>query len=238
MENNIKICDIVGYRYNVLSEADTKLITQMEYLTKEEAIKRNLYFVLHYEDTHLGDILHLFAKHVGKTIYVTAADGRDYLVYPARFTPYLLSDDAKNNLFAYHCIGEKKNSKEIIHVCLDIGTLTAFTEQLADDGKKSKEIYDSKNKISIFLDRKNMAYWSKKALSTKVKYKGNKVDELPFTGIEYSNRIEQMIKVANDIMDGKLLPDIFDRIPLKKNGTFAKNRRIPIFKSGIAYGYG
>ena len=48
-------------------------------------------------------------------------------------------------------------------------------------------------------------------------------------------KVEKMIDVAYSIMDGAVAPDIFNQIPLKKDGTFQADRTIPVFSNGIGY---
>lgn len=95
---------------------------------------------------------------------------------------------------------------------------------------------------SIFLDEHNLDLYLNEAKKMQAEYGSNKIgaicatnEETKYifaTGNEYLEKIKEIIQVAHGIMDGKLLPDIFDRIGLK-NGTFIEDRRITVFKNGI-----
>ena len=57
------------------------------------------------------------------------------------------------------------------------------------------------------------------------------------TGTQYYDKIKELITVANDLMDGEITSqNLLDLLPIKKDGTFIENRKIPIFKNGISYG--
>lgn len=97
--------------------------------------------------------------------------------------------------------------------------------------EKTKEI--RRNGLSIFLDEYNLAEYLKKAQSAQRQFGSNRVEGMSIRGNTYLKRMEQLIEVAHDIMDGKILPNLFDMIPIRKDGKFPKHRRIVIFENGI-----
>lgn len=98
---------------------------------------------------------------------------------------------------------------------------------------------------SIFLDEHNLDIYLKEAKTIQEKYGSNEIGNISdengetgyinITGDEYLEKIRKTIRAAHDIMNGKLLPDIFNRIGLR-DGTFTYGRRITVFKSGIRFG--
>lgn len=91
----------------------------------------------------------------------------------------------------------------------------------------------SNGKVNVFLDAVNIRHY--KDLATEYLKKPDELigEDTKITGRKFAEKIDKCIDVANQIMSGSLLPDLFDRLPLKKNGTFPVNRTIPIYKTGI-----
>lgn len=96
---------------------------------------------------------------------------------------------------------------------------------------KYKEIFW--NDTSIFLDELNIEYYLEEAKEIRKQHGQTKIEDMTCTGEEYFDKMEKIIQIAHDLMNGQLVPDLFQRIPLKKNGTFTANRRIPIFKNNL-----
>lgn len=103
---------------------------------------------------------------------------------------------------------------------------------LFSEAKTPKEIYGPK--ASIFLDEYNLNYYMDNAKKILAKYGKDKLPNVNITGEDYYKKMEEMVNVAHLIMDKKLVPDIFDLIPLKKDGTFQGNRRIYIYQNGLS----
>lgn len=104
---------------------------------------------------------------------------------------------------------------------------------LFSEAKTPKEIYGPK--ASIFLDEYNLNYYMDNAKKILAKYGKDKLPNVNITGEDYYKKMEEMVNVAHLIMDKKLVPDIFDLIPLKKDRTFQKSRRVYLFDNGISY---
>lgn len=90
---------------------------------------------------------------------------------------------------------------------------------------------------SIYLDDFNLSCWRDIAEKVKEQYKETQVPGTKISGYEYYSKIYQMADIAEKIITGELVPDIFERIPIKKDGTFQKDRIIPIFSNGIGRTY-
>lgn len=90
-------------------------------------------------------------------------------------------------------------------------------------------------KVSVYLDEFNIQCWKDAAEKVAEHYGSNVIPESNLTGIQYKQKVEKMIDVAYSIMDGAVAPDIFNQIPLKKDGTFQADRTIPVFSNGIGY---
>lgn len=86
---------------------------------------------------------------------------------------------------------------------------------------------------SIFLDEFNLKHYLQKAKDIQKQYGQHKIEDMVCTGDEYLTRMQTIIQVAHDIVEKQMIPDLFQRIPLKKNGTFQDNRKIPVFKNNI-----
>lgn len=96
-----------------------------------------------------------------------------------------------------------------------------------------KEI--SSSGLSLFYDEYNFSHYINEAKMLKDKYGKSKIAGINISGEEYYNRICELNTIANDIMDKKILTNIFDLIPLKKDRTFQKSRRVYLFDNGISY---
>lgn len=88
---------------------------------------------------------------------------------------------------------------------------------------------------SVFLDEYNMEYYLRQADRALKKYGRNRMSRSRMTGEQFYEKIHEMVDVANQIMNKTLVPNLFDLIPLKKDGTFQKARRIYIYDNGISY---
>ena len=90
---------------------------------------------------------------------------------------------------------------------------------------------------SIYLDEFNISCWRDVAKRIEKQYQDDRVPTTKISGIEYCKRINQMIDIAEKIIKKEMIPNIFDLIPIKKDGTFQVNRTIPIFSNGIGRTY-
>lgn len=96
-----------------------------------------------------------------------------------------------------------------------------------------KEIYNGD--LSIFYDEENFNHYLVHAKKIKDVCGKSKLANTNITGEDYYRKIYELVKVANMIMNKEKAPNLFDLIPLKKDGTFQKARRIYIYDNGISY---
>lgn len=96
-----------------------------------------------------------------------------------------------------------------------------------------KEIYSGD--LSIFYDEENFNHYLEHAKKIKDVCGKSKLANTNITGEDYYHKIYELVKVANMIMNKEKAPNLFDLIPLKKDGTFQKARRIYIYDNGISY---
>lgn len=101
---------------------------------------------------------------------------------------------------------------------------------------RNKEI--SNGTVTVFLDEHNIARMLDEADKIKEEYGGQKVEGARCTGDEYHDRIQKLAEIAHGIMDGTICPDLFEHLPLKKDGTFKMDQPIPIFDGKIDRIYG
>lgn len=85
------------------------------------------------------------------------------------------------------------------------------------------------------MDEFNIQCWKDTAEKVAEYYGNNIIPESKLTGAQYKQKVDQMIDVAYGIMNGTVAPDIFNQIPLKKDGTFQADKTIPVFSNGIGY---
>lgn len=100
--------------------------------------------------------------------------------------------------------------------------------------------------VTVRLDEYNMKKMLDKARAMKSQYGANKVVTwmdprdpsekvyASYTGDKYCERVEKMVDVAYRVMSGELVPDLLERLPLKKDGTFKQDQTIVIFDGKIS----
>ena len=96
-----------------------------------------------------------------------------------------------------------------------------------------KEIYGAG--LSIFYDEENFNHYLEHAKKIKDVCGKSKLPNTNITGEDYYRKIYELVKIANMIINQEKVPNLFDLIPLKKDGTFQKARRIYIYDNGISY---
>lgn len=89
--------------------------------------------------------------------------------------------------------------------------------------------------LSIFYDEENFNHYLEHAKKIKDVCGKSKLANTNITGEDYYRKIYELVQVANMIMNKEKAPNLFDLIPLKKDGTFQKARRISIYDNGISY---
>ena len=197
---------------------DKNLITSPEPLTREMAITQNKYFDAN-QNTSETDLLNFLQSHApSDTVYVTTVNSKDLLLMPAIVSP----DD-------YSSI--QINSADTRDMIIETATWETLKNMVLVKSAPVQTI--SNGKVNVFLDAVNIRHY--KDLATEYLKKPDELigEDTKITGRKFAEKIDKCIDVANQIMSGSLLPDLFDRLPLKKNGTFPVNRTIPIYKTGI-----
>lgn len=95
-----------------------------------------------------------------------------------------------------------------------------------------KEIHSGD--LSVFYDDFNFTEYLKHATEIKDAFGAHNLPDMKITGIDYYNKINKIVDVANQVMNKHILPNLFELIPLKKDGTFKKGTRIYIYENGIS----
>lgn len=192
-------------------------------MTELQAKKAGIYYEVT-PTTTKSDILSFFMKHNCSYVYIKTRNGQDVILDIFK----VVGPDFEGSSFEAST-GKLKheflNEKQLLQICLN-------------PPKTVKEIYGPN--ASIFLDEYNLNYYLDEAKKILTKYGKGKIRSSSLTGEKYYQKIKQMIDIAHMIMNKQQLPDIFDLIPLKKDGTFQANRRIYIFENGLTnyeYGY-
>lgn len=184
-------------------------------MTKEQAIEQNRF----YEVTPTDDVqtLHsILTKTTTPYLYVIARNKRHVLLD-------LQSIDV-NMITVLH-----PDTGEILHYIIPIENVMTI---LLNDIQYPEYTDET---LSVFLDETNMEFYSDLAATLAAKYKDTKIENMTITGNQYLEKTKQMIQVAHDLINGKLIPDLFQKIPgiRKKDHTFTENRKIPIFKNNL-----
>lgn len=188
-------------------------------ITETQAKKYGIYYEVASSTTE-SDILNFFNKHnrsrTRSYVYVKTRNGQDVIleIFKIRAEFEGSSFEASTGKLKHEFLDEK----QLLQICLN-------------PPKTVKEIYGPN--ASIFLDEYNLDYYLNEAKKNLAKYGKGKIPESSLTGEKYYQKIKQMIDIAHMIMNKEQLPDIFDLISLKKDGTFQANRRIYIFENGL-----
>lgn len=137
---------------------------------------------------------------------------------------------------AEYCIEKLAGRADIVAVSHKETTYWWCTDNAVSAFLRKKRYPEITNgKVSVYLDEFNIQCWKDAAEKVAEHYGNNIIPESNLTGIQYKQKVEKMIDVAYSIMDGAVAPDIFNQIPLKKDGTFQADRTIPVFSNGIGY---
>ena len=186
-------------------------------MTETQAKKYGIYYKVT-PTTTKSDILNFFNKHNRSYVYVKTRNGQDVILQVFKVASPEF-DGSSFEAATGRLTHEFLDEKELLQICLN-------------PPKTVKEIYGPN--ASIFLDEYNMEYYLDEAKRILAKYGKGKIPNSSLTGEKYYQKIKQMVDIAHMIMNKEQLPDIFDLIPLKKDGTFQANRRIYIFENGLS----
>lgn len=119
-----------------------------------------------------------------------------------------------------------------------------YEEALKDLMGRNKEI--TNGTAAIRLDEYNMSKMLDKAKAIKARYGSDKVvtwenpndvnDKMyaSYTGDKYYERVKKMCDVAYQLMEGDIVPRLFEKLPLKKDGTFKQEQTIIVFDGKIS----
>lgn len=195
--------------------------TKIKPVSKDFAIKNNKYYKIQPNDTatSIGKALHqqklkyTQAKEKDAWLFIQKPNGCQIILDMRTVSSSYIYDAAT---------GEKLqkflNSKECIKYLLQNQT-------------QYPEISDGTN--SIYLDEYNIQKALCAAQKIQQTYGDSKISDSNITGDDYLLRIKQLIGIAYGIIHNNLVSNIFDLLPLKKNGTFPIKRKIVIYKNNI-----
>ena len=187
----------------------------MKPMTESEAKKLGIFYAITENDT-AKTVINFVTNYNKSKLFIRTASGKDRIIdMRAKDIDMLDVYDPAT--------GEK--TADITN------TLDVINMLIRPASQQAKEI--SNDTSAIFLDAYNLDWHLNNAIKIQKKYGSNKIEDTKITGDSYLEKVRQMIQVANDIIDGKLTPDIFDQIPIKKDKTFQENRTIPIFMNGV-----
>ena len=191
----------------------------MQTLTKDEAKQQNAFLKITSNDTPKS-IFNFIQNYNQETLFIETISGKQFLIDMRAKELNMLT------LYKYQSNTEPEQLKEFT-------TITDTINICLNPVAQVKEISNSTS--SIFLDEYNLAYHLLNAQNLQKQYGPNKINDMNITGDEYLKRIQTIIQVAHDIMDGKLMSTdtFFDSIPVKKDKTFQANKTIPIFTNGL-----
>lgn len=198
---------------------------------KEDCVKNGRIKTITEEDT-MESLVKFFAEYKEKYLLLQRMTGDEWLLdfdYPTYQKPGKVAILSPKNgkfltSFGYESSSEYNGP---CWWCTD-NAVSVFL-------RKNKYSEITNGKVSIYLDEFNVKCWKDAAEKVAEYYGSNIIPESNLTGVQYKQKVEKMIDVAYGIMDGSVAPDIFNQIPLKKDGTFQADRTIPVFSNGIGY---
>lgn len=170
-------------------------------------------------------------KQQNRFLLLTAANGGEYLL---EFKPSRYNGDERGIIIHF---GNADDKMKLIYPFFGgrseapIWGGTPYSVEMFLDKRTYPEI--TNGKASVYLDEFNMDCWRREADKAFQKYADNPLPGLKISGREYKKKVEIMISTAYDIMSGKIISDVLDKIPIKKDGTFQLGRVIPVFTNGI-----
>lgn len=160
---------------------------------------------------------------------------KDYLFVKTRNgTHYILQTDLAREMFAigragytwiYYSLYDPLTGKELNDKMNFLDVINMMLKN-----KANREINGVN--ASVFLDEYNMEYYLRQADRALKKYGRNRMSRSRMTGEQFYEKIHEMVDVANQIMNKTLVPNLFDLISIKKDGTFQNNKKIYIFENG------
>lgn len=195
--------------------------TKIKPVSKDFAIKNNKYYEIQPNDTatSIGKVLHqqklkyTQAKETDAWLFVQKLNGCQIILDMRTVASSYIYDAAT---------GEKLqnflNSKECIKYLLQNQT-------------QYPEISNGTN--SIYLDEYNIQKALSAAQNIQQTYGDSKIPDSNITGNDYLLRVKQLSGIAYGIIYNNFVSNIFDWLPLKKNGAFPINRKIIIYKNNI-----
>ena len=187
----------------------------IEPMTKKQAVKQNCFYEVAPTDD-VQTLLAILTKITTPYLYVITRNKQHVLLD--------LQTMGINMITVFH-----PDTGEILHDIISVENVMTILLNNIQYPEYTDET------LSIFLDKTNMEFYSDLAATLAAKYKDTKIENMTITGNQYLERTKQMIQVAHDLINGKLVPDLFRKIPgiRKKDRTFTENRKIPIFKNSL-----
>lgn len=188
-------------------------------VTKSTAQANNMYLCVTNQTP--GQLIQFLKQYTKPQLYVTTCSGIDILLD----TQYAYL----NFPYTSYTVFDPSTGKQMHNLC----TVEQVINMMLRPPMQLKEI--SNDKVSVFLDEINLNYYKNLADEILHTYGNNRLPDQTMTGQQFFDRINELIQVANDIMDKKLVPDLFQCIPLKKNGTFQADRKIILYQNNCNY---
>lgn len=208
-------------------------MTREEYFEiKDDCVKNGRIKTITEDDT-MESLVKFFAEYKEKYLLLQRMTGDEWLLdfafNPAYQKPgeVAILNPEDGEFLTYFCYESNSEYDGPYWWCTD-NAVSAFLRK-----KRYPEI--TNGKVSVYLDEFNIQCWKDATEKVAEHYGNNIIPESNLTGIQYKQKVEKMIDVAYSIMDGAVAPDIFNQIPLKKDGTFQADRTIPVFSNGIGY---
>lgn len=188
-----------------------------------DAKKQDIYYEVD-ETTTKRDILKFLSTYKKDYLFVKARNGTNY-IFQTDLAREMFSVGQVGYSWIFYSLYDSKTGEE-----LKDNLSVADVINMLLKNKSYKEIRGPH--ASVFLDEYNIEYYLRQADRALKKYGENRMTGSRMTGNQFHEKINEMVDVANQIMNKKLLPNLFDSIPIKKDGTFQSNKKIYLFENG------
>lgn len=194
----------------------TVITVTLTKLTKEEAIKNNVYFHVT-KDTTAADLEKFFLNHTNDTVYVTSINNTNYLLF----------------VFTFHNLEFMIYNADTFEEIAEIADFSTTQHMLLIPKETVPEI--SYKNVSVFLDTYNIAYYNDASLQMLYDFPDKPYTEnTKITGKQYFEKVQDLIKTAQNFMEYTDVETLFQKLPLlNKNSTFPVNCKFIIYKNGL-----
>ena len=187
---------------------------EIQHITVNYAKENDIYIKITNDDTK-KTIIKKITNHPSEILVIKARTGEHFII-----------EKQVSDLMAAFDINTHEKLDEFF-------TQNKLADYLMIDNRNYREI--SNGSISVFIDEYNLQYMDNQAIYYKEHYADKQIDDkIKITGNQFYNTIKYYHEIIDKIMSGNI--NILDNIPLRKNGTFQKNRRIPIATANVSDG--